>query len=234
MVMGPVDYVKTYFIHPPLTKVHGEPIYSSLRILKQELKANASRVTSDLGGGGHGHLGLVLTPQEYSMISAILYARPIHPGTLVIPQRTTQGEATRLTQAHSAAARLYRETVELEKVLINQACKAMTETYYKERINPHTGTITEPLSVFLTWLFSTYGKIDHETIKEEEKRVSSLVYELQNPITDVFEPVQELEQLAIAGNRPYTQAQLVDFGVAIISNTHDFEMRFSTGTAFRR
>ena len=99
----------------------------------------------------------------------------------------------------------------------------MKETYYRERINPHTSTVTEPLSIFLQWLFTNYGDIDHDSIKEEEKRVSEIVYDLQKPITDIFDPIQELEQLAIAGNRPYTQPQLVDIGVAIISNTHDFE-----------
>ena len=48
---GPVDYAKTYFLHQTLTKIQGEPDYSTLKILKKELKANASRVTSDLGGG---------------------------------------------------------------------------------------------------------------------------------------------------------------------------------------
>ena len=157
------------------------------------------------------------------MISAIIYARPNHPGTLDIPPGTTNHEATRLHQAHTDAVRIYRETVELEKILINLTCNAMQETYYQERINPHTSTVTEPLSDFLTWLFTNYGDIDHDTIKEEEKRVSAITYDLQNPITDIFNPIQELEQLAIAGNRPYTQAQLVDLGVAIISNTHDFE-----------
>ena len=50
----------------------------------------------------------------------------------------------RLTRNHTEAIRVYRETVELEKVLINLACKAMSERFYKERINPHTSTITEP------------------------------------------------------------------------------------------
>ena len=220
---GPVDYAKTFFIHQTLTKIQGEPDYATLKILKKELKANASRVTSDLGGGGHGHLGLVLTAHEYAMISAVIYARPVHPGPVVIPPGTTNHEATRLTQINTEAIRVYRETVELEKTLINLTCTAIDETYYKERINPHTSTVTEPLSVFLTWLFTNYGDIDHDTIKEEEKRVSEITYDLQSPITDIFEPIQELEQLAIAGNRPYTQAQLVDMGVAIISNTHDFE-----------
>ena len=59
--------------------------------------------------------------------------------------------------------------------------------------------------------------------RQREKRVSKITYDLRNPITDAFEPIQELEQLAIAGNRLYAQSQLVDFSVAVISNTHDFE-----------
>ena len=73
MVAGPVNYVKTYFIHPALTMVHGEPAYSSLKTLKQEIKVNASRVTLDLGGGAHGHLGLILAPTEYASISSTPY-----------------------------------------------------------------------------------------------------------------------------------------------------------------
>ena len=80
-----IDYVDTYFEFPLLTKIHGEPTYDSLKTLKNELKSNATSVTSDLGGGGHGHLGIVLTPAEYAVISPIPYVRPVHPGPLVVP-----------------------------------------------------------------------------------------------------------------------------------------------------
>ena len=132
MVSGPVNYVKTYFIHPTLTTVHGEPTYAALKTLKLELMANASRVTSDLGGGSHGHLGLVLTPTEYQRITNTPYAKPAHPGTLTIPAGTTQHEATRLTSDHDENIRLFRESLELEKVLINLACNALDDTYYTE------------------------------------------------------------------------------------------------------
>ena len=125
---GPVDYAKTYFLHPTLTTIHGEPDYPALKQLKLELKANASRVTSDLGGGGHGHLGLVLTPRQYSMISAILYTHPVHSGQLNIPTGTTQHESVRLTLAHAEVIRVYRKTVELEKALINLTCKRITRS----------------------------------------------------------------------------------------------------------
>ena len=135
-MVSPVDYAKTYFSHPTLSKIHGELTYSSLKIMKQELTANASRVTSDLGGGAHGRLGLVLTPIEYFLISVLAYARPLHPGTLQIGAATTHHEATRLTMQHAEEVRIFRETVELEKVLMNLTCNTLEETFYKERVNP--------------------------------------------------------------------------------------------------
>ena len=72
-------------------------------------------------------------------------------------------------------------------------------------------------------MFDTNGDIDSDTIGEEAKKVLELSYDLQNPITDIFEPIQQLVQLAIVGNRPYTEEQIVDFGVTIIADTHDFE-----------
>ena len=75
-----IDYVNTYFEFPSLTRIHGKPTYASLKIIKDELFANATAVTSDLGGGAHGHLGLVLTPAEYVAVSAVPYVRPAHPG----------------------------------------------------------------------------------------------------------------------------------------------------------
>lgn len=85
MASTSIDYVATYFEFPVLTKIHGEPTYETLLEMKNQLKANASQVTSDLGGGANGHLGLVCTPIEYANISVIPYVQPVHPGLLVIP-----------------------------------------------------------------------------------------------------------------------------------------------------
>ena len=53
---GPVSYVRAYFVHLTLTQTRGEPTFSTLRDLKKQLRANASRVILDLEGGAHGHL----------------------------------------------------------------------------------------------------------------------------------------------------------------------------------
>ena len=55
-----IDYVHTSFQYPVLTKVHDTPTYALLKHIKDEMKANATNVQCDLGGGKYGHLGLVL------------------------------------------------------------------------------------------------------------------------------------------------------------------------------
>ena len=95
-----VNYISTSFEHPTLATIHGEPNYTMLRKLKNQLMQNAASVPSELGGGANGHLGLLLSPQEYQAVNRMAYVRPVHPGILVIPPGTTQHESTRIKDEH--------------------------------------------------------------------------------------------------------------------------------------
>ena len=55
---------------------------------------------TDLGGGSNGHLGLLLTPADYTSVHITAYIRHVHLGTLHIPAETTQYESTRLREEH--------------------------------------------------------------------------------------------------------------------------------------
>ena len=46
-----IDYVNTYFQIPLLTSIRGEPTFETLRVLRNEVKANAGDVSTTLGGG---------------------------------------------------------------------------------------------------------------------------------------------------------------------------------------
>lgn len=95
---SPIDYT-TYFEYPVPTTIHGEPQFDSVQTLKDQLKTNSQTVVSDLGGGAHGHLGLVLPPPEYALVSQVPYVFPAHPGALQIPAGTAQHEAIRLRES---------------------------------------------------------------------------------------------------------------------------------------
>ena len=64
-----VCYASIYFPYKSPTPIQGEPTYKTLKRLKNELRTNASSVDTDLGGGDHGYLRLVLTDAEYARVA---------------------------------------------------------------------------------------------------------------------------------------------------------------------
>jgi hypothetical protein len=64
-----INYRESYFQHPSLTKIDGDPTYTSLAKLARECKANGKSVATTLGGGLQGYLGLVCSAAAYERVS---------------------------------------------------------------------------------------------------------------------------------------------------------------------
>ena len=218
-----IDYANTIFEYPILTKIHGIPTYESLRRIKNEIKANAASVYCDLGGGNHGHLGLIMSALEYAIISAVNYIRPIHPGILNIPIGTPNYEATRLTNEHKESVRLYREANNIEACLLRQISKALPDLYIKSFRNEYSNTFNTDLKTILQYLFTTYGYITPEELTEKKEVLCAKVFDIQQPLIIMFNELEELEQVAIAASNPYTSTQLVNIGIKLIKNFNDFD-----------
>ena len=90
-----VDYTATHFRFPVPTPINGEPTNRTLKRLKTELRANGSSVETDLGGGDHGYLGLILTDPEYARIvpTPDPFVAPVFPGILHINPLATMVES---------------------------------------------------------------------------------------------------------------------------------------------
>ena len=88
-----IDYKNNLFEHPELSRIVGEPTTATLITLQAEIRDNAQAVQSVLGGGAHGHLGLVCTPAAYrALIPGVeVYVSLINPGSLnLTPEGLTQ------------------------------------------------------------------------------------------------------------------------------------------------
>ena len=88
--------------------------------MSKELKANAQSVYSNLSGGAHGHLGIVLSPAAYALISNTPYATPTHPGSLTILPGTTQIVARNLQSIHDVQLSNFRTHLAVKKLLSNK------------------------------------------------------------------------------------------------------------------
>ena len=166
-----IDYVKTNFEYPVLTKITGQPTFDALRTVKNELKANAASVPSDLGRGANGHLGLVLTPAEYVNISPNPYVRPVHPGPLVLPAGLPNYQQQIQRELHQENIRIFQEAENVHNTLLKQLSQALPEYYLKGFCDPHSNTFTTPLSQILTSLFTNYGVITPEELRTKEEKL---------------------------------------------------------------
>ena len=106
---------------------------------------NAQTIHSDLGGGAHGHLGLVLSPGRYALISNAEYHRPNHPGQLVIPAGTTLHMARTMHNQRTERLRVFRETISVENTLKQQVVGAVKSQYIQALRDPVTGTSERPI-----------------------------------------------------------------------------------------
>jgi len=57
------------FPHPTIEKSTEEPNYYSIKPVEKKLTRNVASIPTELGGGNHGFLGLVVTPQKHVNIT---------------------------------------------------------------------------------------------------------------------------------------------------------------------
>ena len=222
MTAHKVDYTKLFEVQT-VPKIHGEPDYESLTRLKDILKANASRITSELGGGAHGHLGLILAPQEYANVSPTPYNRPAHPGNLIIPSGTAQHAATTMREMHQQAKNLYHETIDLDNALKKQITDTIDDVYLVDLRDATTNTIVHSIPQIFAHLFNAYGDVTSETLKEKEQGVRNMTYSMTDPLSKIYQEIEDLQKLGEA-SIPYTQDQLMDIALGIIKRTGDFQI----------
>jgi hypothetical protein len=61
MMASTPDELIEGFPHSSLPKVTEEPTFEDLKVIRRLLNTNAIRVSSYVGGGRQGHLGIIMT-----------------------------------------------------------------------------------------------------------------------------------------------------------------------------
>lgn len=107
-VPGSILYI--FFKNTELTRIHGEIMTSYLLTILNESKKNDMKVHTTLGGGSHGHLGLVIDYVAYDAIPHTeSYVLSNHPGPLKIKNNATQYQISQLIDAHAENLRLFKK-----------------------------------------------------------------------------------------------------------------------------
>jgi hypothetical protein len=92
-----------------LPKVTVEPTFEDLKVIRWLLNTSAMSVASYEGGGRHGHLGIIMTNEEYFAIAVDIFLVPNNPGPSAADVAgMTAAVIAETTRLHQEATQVYR------------------------------------------------------------------------------------------------------------------------------
>lgn len=218
------NYRETLFHYPDFSVIHGEPTYETLRTMTNQLKANARSVHTTLGGGLHGHLGLVLTQAQYTIFSNTPYDRPTRPPPLVIPAYQLPHVVQTAQARHNEQVRLFNESNNVEQALKQQIIKAVDDTYLTPLRNRQTNTIDVTIPDILDYLFTNHGRVSPAMLHEEEKNVKEMIYDPTHPVDIIFNRLEDLLDLSVAAHADYSAPQLINIAYVLLNRTGKYQL----------
>ena len=127
MSISTVNYQETFLLKPDLIRIIGIPTYDNLHQMQLELKSNALYVHSNLGGGTHGHLGLLMNYTRYATLSSVVYVCPVHPGILQTFSNAIIFSSYKLKRVYDKNLGVLYEVRGVEQALIQQIVTAVNE-----------------------------------------------------------------------------------------------------------
>ena len=151
------------------------------------------------------------------------YIRSILPPALVIPDGMAQHESIRRKPEYDKITRHYNEGTDVDRSLKRQLAQALDPVYVRSFRDPMTNQMLDTIPAIMEDFFSSYSYVELEILSELESKIRDMNYVIHDPIVTIFCEIEDLRDLAIAAQNPYTPAQLVNFAIKIIRKLTDFE-----------
>ena len=135
-----VDNIVAKFPTKILPLIPGEPDYDCISQLNKIMYGNAETLSTTLGGGANGHVGLIMKVTLYVTLSATAYVAPIEPPlTPVVPPTATSAARQHLRDQHAEEQRIYTNHVNMDDALKTQLLDAVEDPYVSELRIHYTG-----------------------------------------------------------------------------------------------
>ena len=204
-----------------LSRIIGEPTTASLITLLSEVRDNASFVQTNLGGGAHGHLGLVCNPNTYQTLvpEAEPYIHPENPGRLDIAEASLiRYQIVQAREEHDEATQLFREVNGVERTIFQQIVSAIEPKYLRALRMPGTNKLNHTIPEIFDHLFDTYGDVTPR-IQDLQARVESLTLPPSKLVDSIFCEIDNLAVIAEITKAPMTPTQKNQYGIYLIFQT---------------
>jgi len=184
------------------------PTPIEVRQFKRELVQNARAIPSALGGGNHGHLGLVLTAADYATAAGAgnAFALPNHP---VVPGMGGTNQAIAVARAnydHEMA--IYHTSHAVNRALKAQILEAVPAFCIQALSHDLNAFADVTVQALVTHMVTTYGVITEDDLSKNLDTMAA-AWDPNTPIEAVFSLAHKCRQFATAGLDPISDANSV-------------------------
>jgi hypothetical protein len=150
------------------TKIHGQPTDHDVTLLEKELIAIAATIPSTLGGGNHGHAGLIVEPAKYlTMTDGTAFIQPGNPGIYPagLAPNAAAGTRAREEAEHKELIAQYEIHKGVEQALKDIIIQAVDEDYLLEIEDETLGFLNETPRSMIIHLRNRGGALDFADTK---------------------------------------------------------------------
>jgi hypothetical protein len=211
--MTSIESIREGFPFITIAKQPGLPTYETIAEVHLKLKANAASAVSELGGGAHGLLGLVLSPTTYATLTNVVFNTPVNPGTtLNIEAGGTAVQIQKVVRQHKENLRVWREYNATNKALQQQLINTFDKPYIRGLRDRHTSYNNVSAMRIITHFYTTYGVITPIDIEDNGAKMRA-PFDPTQPNELLFNQIVEF---ANAGNRPCNPDQVVSRAYLLI------------------
>ena len=201
-------------------KIQGEPSYDDIRQLRTVIYQNAASIHSDLGGGLHGHLGMVMDDTTYATLTNTPWVDPPEPPAVVpLPNAPTAPQIAEAHRAHNQQLKVRREFQNLDRALTRIIIESIEALYLKPFHQPYIGLLGQSTKDILQKLIDAYGHILPHELERNYGQLAKPYDATQEPLQILIERFEDARIYAADGNLPITDAQLINSGVVALKNT---------------
>jgi hypothetical protein len=199
MTASTPDELIAGFPHSSLPKVTGEPTFEDLAVIRRLLNTNAMSVSSYIGGGRHGHLGIIITNEEYFAIAADVFPVPDNRGASPkVVVGMTAAVIAEFTRLHREATQVYRTYHNVDQAIEKMILEAFDDAYLNALSNEVVGYANCMSLDLLTLLLTFYAMIAPAELTQNYERLNT-PYDPTQPIETLSQQIQDARAFAVAG-----------------------------------
>jgi hypothetical protein len=210
MMASTPDELIAGFPHSSLPKVTGEPTYEDLKVIRRLLNTHDMSVASYEGGGRHGHLGIIITNEEYFAIAVDVFPVPNNPvPSAAVVAGMMAAVIAELTRLHREATQVYCTYHNVDQSIKKLIIESFDDAYLNALSDKIVGYENCTSLQLLTHLLTYYAMMAPTELMQSYERLNN-PYDSNKPIETLFQQIQDARAFAVAGGQPYGAATIVN------------------------